>query len=191
MRKFLLLIVAAVMFAYASDNNADINKKLDFIIKKMNEMEMQLKSKDKEIESLKKEVKNQKKETEKKFILSSCDKIGVKDFRYSYQGQILPYYELSFVLTNNYPYDISNISGKLIIKDKDGSTILADFIKRDTLIRKGESLKIHKRHPIIGEIEKILKDENPSSLKVTFTPTMIRFSNGQQAKCGGLFNISF
>ncbi len=191
MKRFILLIVATSMLLFASDNNAEINKKLDYIIQRMNQMQKQLNNKDKEIKSLKQEVKQQKKETAKKFILNSCDKISVKDFHYSYDGQLLPYYELTFTIQNDYPYDISSISGKLTVKDKDGSTILVDFITRDKLIAKGSTITIQKRHPIVGQIEKLLKDENPSTLKVSFAPTNITFTNGQHAKCGGLFNISF
>ena len=191
MKKILVLLVLSSLLVFADTSNSEINKKLDFILKRMNKMEKQLKSKDVEIESLKKEVKKQKVETTKKFILSGCDKIGVKNFRYVYNDIVLPYYDLSFSVVNNYPYDIASFAGKLTVKDKDGSTILSDFISKNKVIKPKGTLQIQKRHSIIGEIEKILKDEKIEDLKVTFAPIKINFTNGQKAKCGGLFNISF
>ncbi len=189
MKKIAIFLLIPI-FIFAA-TNSEIEKKLNYLIERMNKMEKLLNSKDKEIKNLKKEVKKQKVETTRKFILSGCDKIGVKNFRYVYNNLILPYYDLSFTIVNNYPYSIASFAGKLTIKDKDGSTILTDFISKDIVIKPKATLHIQKRHSIIGEIEKILKDEKIEDLKVTFTPTKINFTNGQKAKCGGLFNIDF
>jgi len=190
--KKLLAILLIPVFIFAA-SNAEIEKKLDYLIERMNKMEKLLNSKDQEIEKLKKEVKQQKVETKKEFSIKSCDKIKIKNFIFKNGGTILPYYTFNFSLENNYPYDVAKVSGKIYIKDiSDDITILTDFITvKKTITKEGGLTSVSKRHPIMSDLEKVLKDEPYSNIKVTFVPTTVTFTNGKKVSCGALFGINF
>ena len=196
MKKLVLFIVGAALLFGANDN--EINQKLNLILQKMQQLEKKVDSKDKEIENLKKElnkqkiaIKKQKAQTKKEFMINDCSKIKVSNFHYSYVDSFIPYIEVSYTLTNTYPFTISKLAGKLYIKASDGSTMMTDFISRDIKLPKGASITVHHRHTTLSQLEKSLKDENPATVKTSFSPATIVFSDGKQAKCGGLFNISF
>jgi len=175
---------------FAADS-ADINKKLDLILQQIQQLKQEVKAKDKEIEKLKKELKTQKQEikqqakkTQEEFAIKDCKKIGVVSLDYEYKDNVLPYYNLTIVLKNNYPKTIVYLQGNLYAEDKDGTKILKDFIDRDIVIKPGESVVIKKKHMIDGELEKYLKDENPEDLKLYFVVTEAKFKDGTELKCG-------
>ena len=187
MRKlFVLFMAVGILFA----SNQDIDKKLDLLLQKLDTLEKKLDEKDKEIEKLKKELqlqqkelKTQKTETKKEFAIKSCDNLKVTSFSYSYHDNVLPYITFRVTLKNNYPYEITKITGNLYFDDKDGTTLIKHYIKRKLDIKAGESITIDGRHMVINEIEKEMKDEKPNNLKVYFSPTTIYFKNGREIKC--------
>ena len=191
MRKILLLVFSALLLFGAS--NQDIEKKLDYLMQRMNKMEKQLNSKDQEIKELKQEVKKQKIETKKEFMVNSCDKIEIENFTYKYDDTLLPYYDLTYTLTNTYPYDITYISGKINVQDiEDDIKIFTDFANKKIFIGKnGGKVVIHKKHSITGELDKVLKDESANNIKVTFSPSNITFKNGKKISCGGYLGINW
>jgi len=196
MKKLVAFLLGATLLFGANDN--EINQKLNLILQKMQQLENKVNSRDKEIENLKKEVKEQKvaikkqkAQTKKEFMINDCSKIKVSNFHYTYVDGFIPYIEVSYTLTNTYPFTISKLAGKLYIKSQDGSTMMTDFISRDINLPKGASIKVSHRHTTLSQLEKSLKDENPATVKTSFSPVTIVFSNGKQAKCGGLFDISF
>ncbi len=196
LKKLVLFILSAALLFGINDD--EINQKLNLILQKMQQLEKKVDLKDKEIENLKKElnkqkvaIKKQKAQTKKEFMVNDCSKIKVSNFHYNYVDSFIPYIEVSYTLTNTYPFTISKLAGKLYIKASDGSTMMTDFISRDVKLPKGASIAVHHRHTTLSQLEKSLKDENPATVKVSFSPSTIVFSDGKQAKCGGLFNISF
>ena len=196
MKKLVLFILGVTLLFAANDN--EINQKLNLILQKMQQLEKKVNSKDKEIENLKKElnkqkvaIKKQKAQTKKEFMINDCSKIKVSNFHYSYVDSFIPYIEVSYTLTNTYPFAISKLAGKLYIKSNDGSTMMTDFISRDVKLAQGASITVKHRHTTLSQLEKSLKDEDPTTVKTSFSPATIVFSDGKQAKCGGLFNISF
>lgn len=187
MKKFFILF-AAVGILFAS--NQDINKKLDILLEKLDTLEKKLDEKDKEIEKLKKELQKQQKElntqkieTKKEFAIKSCDNLKVTSFSYNYHDNVLPYITFRVTLKNNYPYEIKKISGNLYFDDKDGTTLIKHYLKRDVDIKPYSSVTIEGEHMVINEIEKEIKDEKPNDLKVYFSPTIIYFKNNQEVKC--------
>ena len=188
MKKLLLLAFSALLLFGASTQ--DIEKKLNYLIQRMNKMEKQLNSKDREIKQLKQEVKKQKIETKKEFMVNSCDKIKVKDFSYIYDSTLLPYYDLTFSLQNDYPYDIAQVSGKLYVKDiSDDIKIFTQIVDKKVIIKKsGGKATIQARHPVSGQLDKVLKDEPSNNIKVIFSPSTITFTNGKKVSCGGIFS---
>jgi microsomal dipeptidase-like Zn-dependent dipeptidase len=150
MKKILsFLIIASVIFAA---NNNDINKKLDLILQKMNDLEKKVQQKDKEIEKLKKELQQQKKEVEKenkttknevenKLKLNNCENIKASNFNYVYHNEGIPYFTLTYTLTNKYPKKIIHLKGDLIVEDKDEVKILQDYIDRDIDLAPGKALR--------------------------------------------------
>ena len=180
------LMLGGVLFA----SNSDIDKKLDLILNKMNQMEKQLQQKDKEIEKLKKELQSQKKEikkesttTKKELALKSCKNLKVVSFDYEYHGDVLPYYTISVTLKNSYPYTITYINGNIFFDDKDRTTLLKQFVKRDVNLKPGQNITLHFQHMIDGELEKYLKDEQKSNLNVYFSPTKLQFANKKELEC--------
>jgi len=186
---FISLLLPSVLLFSAT--NSEIEKKLDMIIERMNKMQKQLNSKDVEIKKLKKEVKKQNIETKKEFMIKSCDKLKVTNFNYKYHNNVIEFYDLSYNITNNYPYTITKFMGRLTIKDSDDTVILTDFLEKKQTFKKNQTIHISKTHPLYGELDKELKNENPSNINVTFSPTAIKFSNGKTINCGGLIGVNF
>jgi len=189
MKKFLLALgVAGVLFGADS---ADINKKLDLILQQIQQLKQEVKAKDKEIENLKKELKTQKEEikkqeekTKQEFAIKDCKKIEVVSLDYEFKDTVLPYYNLTIVLKNNYPKTIVYLQGNLYAEDKDGTKILKDFIDREIVLKPGESVVIKKKHLVDGELEMYLKDEKPENLNIYFVVTKAKFKDGSELKCG-------
>ena len=187
MKKIILSLGLGVLL-FASES--DIDKKLDLILNKMNQMEKQLKQKDSEIEKLKKELKTQQKEiktqsvkTKKEFAIKSCKNLKVISYDYQYNDNVLPYYTISVTLKNTYPYTITYINGNIYFDDKDGTNLLKQFVKRDITLKPGESATLHFQHMITADIEKDLKDEKKSDLNVYFSPTKLKFANKKDLEC--------
>ena len=189
MKLFLTFIITSVLLF--AQSNTNIEKKLDYLIKRMNKMEKQLNNKDNEIEKLKHEVNKQKVETKKEFMTKSCDKLKVEDFSFIYHKNVLPYYTLNYKLKNTYPYDISRVSGKLYIKDSDDITMLTDFVDKEQNLPKGSYIVVNKTHSIQSDLEKTLKDDKQGTEKLSFHPLTIEFKNGQKINCGGILGVSF
>ncbi len=188
MKKIIALFVFGVLLFGAQ--NSDIDKKLDLILNKMNQMEKQLQQKDTEINSLKKELQNQQKEiknqkatTKKEFATKSCNNLKVTSFNYEYHGDVLPYYTITVTLKNVYPYTITYINGNVFFDDKDGTTLLKQFVKRVVNLKPGESITLHFQHMISADIEKDLKDEKKNNLNVYFSVTKLEFKNAKQLEC--------
>jgi len=160
-------------------SNEDINKKLDLLINKINELEKKVDSKDKEIEKLKKELKKQETLTKNEFAIKSCDKIKVVSLKYKYENDFMPYYKLTIVLKNNYPKDIKF----MFVEDKDRVKILQDYISRDVDFKKNSTIVIKKTHMIGNDLENYLKDEDPKELYIYFSPTRIEFKDGKVLEC--------
>lgn len=188
MKKLLLALIGfSIIFA---SNNEDINKKLDLLLNKLDTLEKKLNEKDKEIERLKKELKAQQKEikkqevkTQKELAIKDCKKLKVTSFSYEYHDNVLPYYTFSVTLKNEYPFEITKISGNLYFDDKDGTTLVKHYIRRKLDIKPNKSITINGQHMITVEMEKYLKDENPNNLNVYFSPTRIYFKNGKSLEC--------
>jgi len=158
--------------------------KLDILIQKINELEKKVDLKDKEIEKLKKELKKQEITTKNELAIKSCDKIKVVSLKYVYEDDgVMPYYNLTIVLKNNYPKDIKFIRGSLFAEDKDRVKILQDYISRDVNFKKNSTIVIKKTHLINNDLEKYLKDENPKNLHIYFSPTRIEFKDGKVLEC--------
>jgi hypothetical protein len=189
-------LIVSVMFAANSD---DINKKLDLILQKMNMLEKKVDQRDKEIENLKKELKEEqhkitkqvqtqqkkeKKELENKLVLSSCKNIKVSNFSYKYNDDVIPYYTLTYTLTNKYPKKIVHLKGDLIIEDKDEVKILQDYIDRDVDLAPGQSITIKKVHTVTNDMEKNLAGEKPENLKLIFEVIRADLADGGRVECG-------
>jgi len=180
--KRLLSILTISTLIYASNTN-EINAKLDLILNKINMLEKKLNEKDKEIKKLKQEIKKQEASTKKEFAIKSCNKLKITKFSYKYNDNVLPYYNLSFTLKNQYPYTISKITGNVYFDDKDGTTLLKHYVEKKLNLKPNESINISAEHMITSDIEKELKDENPNNLNVYFSPTKIIFKNGKKLEC--------
>jgi len=181
--KKLIFLILSISIVFASTNE-DINKKLDLLINKINELEKKVDSKDKEIEKLKKELKKQEITTKNELAIKSCDKIKVVSLKYVYEDDgLMPYYNLTIVLKNNYPKDIKFIKGSLFAEDKDRVKILQDYISRDVNFKKNSTIVIKKTHLINNDLEKYLKDEDPKDLYIYFSPTRIEFKDGKVLEC--------
>jgi len=189
MKKFLLAVgLGSMLFAA---NSADIDKKLDLILQQIQQLKKEVKSKDKEIEQLKQqlnqqqqEIKKQEIKTKNEFAIKDCRKIKVVSLHYTYHGDVIPYYDLTFTIKNEYPKTIVYLNGNLYAEDQDGVKILKAYVDRKVTLKPGESITIHKKHTINGEIEKYLKDENPQNLRIYFVVTHARFSDGTELSCG-------
>ncbi|WP_024789269.1 hypothetical protein [Lebetimonas sp. JH292] len=197
MKKIIAIaLIASVMFAA---NNDDINKKLDLILQKMNMLEKKVDQRDKEIESLKKELnqsqqkiqeqvqkqqETQKKELENKLVLNSCKNIKASNFSYEYHDDVIPYYTLTYTLTNKYPKKIVHLKGDLIIEDKDEVKILQDYIDRDVDLAPGQSITIKKVHTVTSDMEKELAGEKPQNLKLIFEVIRADLADGGRVECG-------
>jgi ABC-type Fe3+-citrate transport system substrate-binding protein len=196
--KKLISIIAMASFIFAS-NSDDINKKLDLILQKMYELEKKVENRDKQIEKLKKELKEsqqkiqmqvkkeqekQKKELKNRMVLSSCKNISVSNFSYKYHDNVIPYYTLTYTLTNNYPKKIVHLKGDLIIEDKDEVKILQDYIDRDVNLAPGESITIKKVHTFTNDMEHELANEKPENLKLIFEVIRADLEDGGRVECG-------
>jgi predicted RNase H-like nuclease (RuvC/YqgF family) len=187
MRKIVLvLFMAAFVFA----NESEINKKLDLLLQKIEQLEKKVNQKDYEIERLKKELQQQQNEikkqeiqTKNQFAIKSCDKLKVVSLKYSYFGEVIPYYKLTIKIKNTYPKEVTFIKGTLYAEDKDRVKILEDFIDRKIDIKPGEVVTIKKKHIINNDLEEYLKDENPKNLKIYFAPTRVEFKDGSKIEC--------
>jgi chromosome segregation ATPase len=189
MKKIIFLMIAALMFA--ANSSEDLNKKLDLILQKMNELEKKVEQKDREIEKLKKELKKQKKKEnnnnkkiEEKLTLSNCKNIKASKFSYIYHDDVIPYYTLTYTLTNKYPKKIVHLKGDLIVEDKDDVKILQDYIDRDVNLAPGKSIVIKKVHTVTTDMEKELNGENPKNLKVVFEVIRADLADGSRIECG-------
>ena len=188
MKKIILSIMAGVLL-FASQNS-DIDKKLNLILQKMNQMEKQLNMKDEQIKKLNNELKTQQKEikqqkvnTKKEFATKSCKNLKVASYDYVYHWGVLPYYTITVTLKNVYPYTITYINGNVFFDDKDGTTLLKQFVKRDVNLKPGQSITLNFQHMITADLEKDLKDEKRSNLNVYFSPTKLKFANANDLEC--------
>jgi hypothetical protein len=197
MKKLISIVaMASVMFASSSD---EVNKKLDLILQKMYELEKKVENRDKQIEELKKELKesqqklqmqvkkqqeDQKKELENRMVLNSCKNIVASNFSYKYHDDVIPYYTLTYTLTNKYPKKIVHLKGDLIIEDKDEVKILQDYIDRDVNLAPGESITIKKVHTITNDMEHELANEKPENLKLIFEVIRADLADGGRVECG-------
>ena len=188
MKKIIFSLMTGVLLFGAQ--NSDIDKKLDLILNKINQMEKKLDMKDAEIKQLKKEIQQQQKEikeqkinTKKAFATKSCKNLKVISFDYKYHYDVLPYYTITVTLKNVYPYTITYINGNIFFDDKDGTTLLKQFVKRDVNLKPGQKITLHFEHMITAELEKDLKNEKRSNLKVYFSPTELKFANSTPLEC--------
>ena len=189
MKKILLALgIGSMLFAA---NDADINKKLDLILQQIQQLKQEVKAKDKEIENLKQqlnkqqqEIKKQEIKTKNEFAIKDCRKIKVLSLSYKYHGDVIPYYDLTYTIKNEYPKTIVYVNGNLYAEDKDGVKILKDYLDRKITLKPGESITIHKKHVINGDLEKYLKDENPQNLHLYFVVTHAKFADGTELSCG-------
>lgn len=197
--KKIISVLATVSVMFAANNNDELNKKLDLILQKMNELEKKVSQRDKEIENLKKELKQeqkkiqiqvkkqeeaQKKAIENKLVLSSCKNIKVSNFSYKYHNDVIPYYILTYTLTNKYPKKIVHLRGDLIVEDKDEVKILQDYIDRNVDLAPGQSITIKKVHTVTNDMEKNLAGEKPENLKVIFEVIRADLADGGRVECG-------
>ena len=188
MKKIVLsLMTGALLFGA---QNSDIDKKFDLILNKMNQMEKQLNMKDNQIKRLQqelqqqqKEIKEQKTNTKKEFATKSCKNLKVVSYNYVYHWGVLPYYNITVTLKNVYPYTITYINGNIFFDDKDGTTLLKQFVKQHITLKPGQSITLHFEHMVTANIEKELKDEKRSNLNVYFSPTILKFANSKNLEC--------
>lgn len=188
MKKIVLSLMAgALLFA---SQNSDIDKKLNLILNKMNQMEKQLNMKDEQIKKLNNELKTQQKEikqqkvnTKKQFATKSCKNLKVVSYNYEYNENVLPYYTITVTLKNIYPDTITYINGNVFFDDKDGTSLLKQFVKRDVNLKPGQNITLHFQHMITADLEKDLKDEKRSDLNVYFSPTKLKFANKKDLEC--------
>jgi len=191
-----ILVMGSVMFAAS---NSDIDKKLDLILQKMNELEKKVEQRDKEIEQLKKEIKQeqikikkqvqkqqeeQKKEIENQIVLNSCKNIKVKNFSYVYHDDVIPYYTLTYTLVNKYPKKIVHLRGDLIVEYKDGTKLLEDYVDRNVNLAPNQSITIKKVHTITSDMEKELAGTKLKDLKESFEVIRADLADGGKIECG-------
>jgi len=189
MKKILMILgITALLFAQNSD---DINKKLDLILQQIQQLKQEVKAKDKEIEKLKKELKTQKQEikkqeksTKEQLAIRDCKKIKVTSFDFKYHDDVIPYYDLTYTIKNEYPKTIVYLNGNLYVEDPDGVKILKDYIDRKIVLKPGESATIKKKHIINSDLEKYLKDEDLTQDDIYFVVTHAKFSDGTDLSCG-------
>ena len=181
MKKIIILLGLGLMLFASS--NADIEKKLDLILNKLDKIEQKLSIKDMKIKQLQKELKEQKIKTSKQFALKNCKNLKVVSYDYEYHNEILPYYTIKVTLKNFYPYTVTYINGNIFFDDKDGTTILKQFVKRDVKLKSKGKITLYFNHMIGNELEKDLKDEKKSDLNVYFSATDLRFANNQHLEC--------
>lgn len=185
MKRLLFLAVGAtILFA----SNDDVNKKLDLLLQKIEQLEKKIDSKDEEIKKLKKEIKQNQQEVEKQvktqLATKSCKKIKVVNLKYKYYDEVIPYYDIEVTLKNEYPKKIVYLSGNLYVEDKDKVKILQDYIKRDIDLPVNGEITIKKIHTLNSELEKYLKDEDPKNLKIYFEVIKAEFADGTNIECG-------
>jgi len=194
MKKLIILGVSAASLLFAASND-DINKKLDLLLQKIEQLEKKVDKKDSEINQLKQqlnkqqqEIKKENKEVQKKvkeqLAVKSCKKIKVVSMQYKYHDEVIPYYDITVTLKNEYPKKITYLSGNIYVEDKDKVKIFKDFIKRDVdLPVKGE-ITIKKTHQLNSDLEEYLKDEKPENLKIYFEVIRAEFADGTNIECG-------
>ena len=194
MKKLLILGIVSSALLFASTND-DINKKLDLLLQKIEQLEKKVDKKDAEIEKLKNELNKQqveikksnekvKKEFQEKLAIKSCKKIKVVNLTYNYHDEVIPYYDLTMTLKNEYPKKIVYLSGNLFVEDKDGVKILHDFVKRKVDMPVGGEITIKKTHQLNSDLEEYLKDEKPENLKIYFEVITAEFADGSKVECG-------
>jgi len=193
MKKLAILgLGAALLFGASSD---DINKKLDLFLQKIEQLEKKVDKKDAEIEELKKEIKVQQKEIKKsneevkkevktQLAVKSCKKIKVVNMKYKYHDEVIPYYDITVTLKNEYPKKITYLSGNLYVEDKDKVKIFKDFIQRDVDLPVGGEITIKKTHQLNSDLEQYLKDEKPENLHIYFEVIRADFADGTNIECG-------
>ena len=186
MKKLMLLFILGA-FLFAADT-ADVDKKLDLILQKLNYLEKKVDQKDAEIKNLKKELnqelQKQQVQTKQRLALQNCKNLKVVSFKYEYHNDVLPYYTLEVTLKNNYPYTVSKINGNIYFDDKkDGTTFLKALIKRNVTIKPQGEVTVKREYMVTTDLEKELKDEKPDELRVYFDPTVITFQNGKRMEC--------
>ncbi|ACM93163.1 hypothetical protein NAMH_0385 [Nautilia profundicola AmH] len=193
MKKLAILgLGAALLFGASSD---DINKKLDLLLQKIEQLEKKVDKKDAEIEELKKEIKVQQKEIKKsneevkkevktQLAVKSCKKIKVVNMKYKYHDEVIPYYDITVTLKNEYPKKITYLSGNLYVEDKDKVKIFKDFIQRDVDLPVGGEITIKKTHQLNSDLEQYLKDEKPENLHIYFEVIRADFADGTNIECG-------
>jgi len=188
MKKFLTILTAVSLSFSAS--TSDIDKKLDLLLNKLDTLEKKLDQKDQEIEQLKQqlniqqqEIKKQEIKTKRQLAVKSCDNLKVTDVNYKYYDNVIPYINFEVTLKNNYPYEITAIRGNIYFDDKDGTTLVKQYIDRKIDIKPGETVVIKGQHTVLTAIEKEMKDENPNNLKVYFSPNVVDFKNAPELRC--------
>lgn len=190
-----LAIAGLSVVCLLASSSEDINKKLDLLLQKIEQLERKVDKKDTEIETLKKELKNQKKEIQKReeetkkefktqLAIKSCKKIKVVNFQYKFHDDVIPYYDLSITLKNEYPKKIVYLSGNLYVEDQDKVKIFKDFIKRDVNLPVNGEISFKKVHQLNSELEKYLSTENPQNLKIYFEVIKAEFADGTNVECG-------
>ena len=192
--KKLAVLGLSVLCLFAASND-DINKKLDLLLQKIEQLEKKVDKKDSEINQLKKRLNKQQQEIKKQnaqvqkqvkeqLAIKSCDKLKVVNLKYKYHDEIIPYYDITVTLKNTYPKKIVYFSGDLFVEDKDGVKILKDYFKRKMEIPVGGEVTIHNIHQLNSDLEKYLKDENPKNLKIYFEIIKAKFADGTNVECG-------
>jgi len=189
MKKFIFIVLSfSVLFATSND---EINKKLDLLLNKINQLEKQVQNKDKEINLLKQQLRHQQKEINVKtqknneeIAIRSCKKIKVLSFNDKYHDEVIPYYDLTFTIKNTYPKKIVYLIGNLFVEDKDGVKVLQDYIKRKVNLPVNGTLTIKKTHQLNSDLEKYLKDENLKNDKIYFEVIKAEFVDGTNVECG-------
>jgi len=188
MKKLLFLgLVSGLLFS--ADLNT-INQKLDLIINKLNKIEKELSIKDNEIKELKKqlkiqqtEIKKQQIQTKKEFAIKNCKNLKVVSYKYEYHDEVLPYYDISVTLKNDYPYTVKRFIGNIYFDDKDGTTLLKVYIDKKAEIKPNQTFTIKTQYMVSADIEKELSNENSKNLNVYFDITKLQFANGKTLEC--------
>ncbi|MEO1928033.1 MAG: hypothetical protein ABGX26_05030 [Nautiliaceae bacterium] len=181
MKRFLIFLAFGSFLMAASLD--EIDKKLDYLIKKVDLIEKKLDKKNKEVEAIKKDLKKEKKEIKKTLAVKDCKKIKVVSFSDTYEGGVIPSYELNYKLKNKYPKTVTFISGNLYVRDKDGVTLLKDYFERKVNLKPNEVLNVKKGHIINSELEMDLKDENVKDLNFEFKLNEVKFSDFTSLEC--------
>jgi outer membrane murein-binding lipoprotein Lpp len=195
MKRLFFPLLAGATFLMAGGGSGDINQKLNLIMERLQQLEQKVDKKDAEINRLKEELKKAqqeqkaqqqelKKEVKTEIALKNCKNIQVKNFRFEYHDDIMPYFTLHYTLVNNYPKPISYIKGKVIVEDKtDHTTLMTDFVARKVDIPAKGEVEITKTHMVGSDLEKEMVNETPDNLKTTFSIIKLQFKDGKFLEC--------